>query len=599
MKIEMNNSGGGFVLRNAVKKFARRAGTARSRNGASLAATLLGVLQDMVSDERSLEDVIGAVADSAGVDASAISAMLDAESSECPTAETLLAVATALDVSVDTLKQAAEADGCAYAAVDAEEGEGEGEGDGGGGEPVARQRGPAARNAAATNVALFAQFRQSESARKTAIRAMFKPFLAHGGAEPLLHQCLDDMDVSATTANTRLLAFLGEQSARGGSTTGGNMRMTQDGATRTANGLVLSLAARAGIVPFDPRNEFNGMRLANIARHCLQQQAVSSIPNSDDAVIRMALSRSGFWLAGADGGGHTSADFGHILANVAQKAMLKGWEAAEETFQEWTSVGETSDFKSFKRAGSGEFSDLLQIDEDGEYEYGTMSDYGTLAALLTFGRLFLISRQALINDDLGAFTKLPAKMGGAARRKLGDLAYNILFANAQLGDGVALFHASHNNELTNAPPSVAAIAAMRTAMRTQRDPDNHVSALNIDLAKIITGVNQEDTFAVLRDAQYDPAATVLNMPNSQRGRFDVVSDPRVDSSANPYYWYGAGNPDRFDTVEMTYLNGVQTPFLDQKDTWTVDGASFKVRIDAVASALDYRALTRNPYDGTP
>ena len=37
----------------------------------------------------------------------------------------------------------------------------------------------------------------------------------------------------------------------------------------------------------------------------------------------------------------------------------------------------------------------------------------------------------------------------------------------------------------------------------------------------------------------------------------------------------------------------ETPFLDQQDGWTIDGTSFKVRIDAVAKAIDWRALAKN------
>ncbi|MEL0625302.1 Mu-like prophage major head subunit gpT family protein, partial [Marinomonas arenicola] len=70
--------------------------------------------------------------------------------------------------------------------------------------------------------------------------------------------------------------------------------------------------------------------------------------------------------------------------------------------------------------------------------------------LATYGRLFSISRQTIINDDLQAFTKLPMKMGRAAIRTVGDLVYALLMSNPNMKDGKSLFHADHNNILTAA-----------------------------------------------------------------------------------------------------------------------------------------------------
>ena len=88
------------------------------------------------------------------------------------------------------------------------------------------------------------------------------------------------------------------------------------------------------------------------------------------------------------------------------------------------------------------FGDLDVVYENGEYKYGSFSDLKETLTLLTYGKLFNISRQALINDDLNAFTRIPMSMGRAANRKVGDLAYGVLTANAALNqDSTELFHA--------------------------------------------------------------------------------------------------------------------------------------------------------------
>ena len=89
--------------------------------------------------------------------------------------------------------------------------------------------------------------------------------------------------------------------------------------------------------------------------------------------------------------------------------------------------------------------------------------------MVTFGRLFAITRQAIINDDLSALSDIPARHGEAAARKMGDVAYAVLTANAAMGDSVALFHATHGNLGAAAVVGIAPIAEAIKLMKLQKD----------------------------------------------------------------------------------------------------------------------------------
>jgi hypothetical protein len=105
----------------------------------------------------------------------------------------------------------------------------------------------------------------------------------------------------------------------------------------------------------------------------------------------------------------------------------------------------------------------------------------------------------------------------------------------------------------------------------------------------------EGAAKVVRDSEFEVGASNRNntVPNPVRGTFEVISDARLDlvSASN---WFGAGNPAIYDTIEVAYLDGVDTPTLEQEKGWNVDGVEFKVRLDAGVKALDYRALAKNP-----
>lgn len=235
--------------------------------------------------------------------------------------------------------------------------------------------------------------------------------------------------------------------------------------------------------------------------------------------------------------------------------------------------------------------DAFHIGEGAEYRVATVGERGETVQLATYGKLFSITRQAIINDDLDAFSKIPRKMGRAAIRTVGDLVYAILTSNPTMSDNVALFHEDHKNLLAAAALSTASVDAMRVAMATQKEGK---ATLNIRLKHILVPVALEGTARVVRESEYEVGAASRNntTPNSVRGTFEVVSDARLDTDSAAK-WYGAADAVQHDTVEVSYLDGNQAPTLEQQAGWNVDGVEFKVRMDAGVKALDYRTLAKN------
>ncbi|EJE9653762.1 Clp protease ClpP, partial [Salmonella enterica] len=149
---------------------------------------------------------------------------------------------------------------------------------------------------------------------------------------------------------------------------------------------------------------------------------------------------------------HSTSDFGNILLDVANKSILQGWQEAPETFDIWTKKGQLSDFRIAHRVGMGGFSSLRQVREGAEYKYVTTGDKQATIALATYGELFSITRQAIINDDMNMLTDVPMKLGRAAKATIADLVYDVLISNQKLSsDDVALFDkAKHANVLEKA-----------------------------------------------------------------------------------------------------------------------------------------------------
>lgn len=288
----------------------------------------------------------------------------------------------------------------------------------------------------------------------------------------------------------------------------------------------------------------------------------------------------------------TSSDLPAILGNVANKSLLLGFEQAGETYGDWVdTTGSLSDFKTADLVRAGETQDLDEIGEDGEFKYDKLGDRKEQVKLATYGKILPITRQALINDDLGAITDIPMKHGGAWSRKLGDIVYAVLTANSAMSDGVALFHANHANLGTAGVVSETTIGEMIKLMKLQKDLGGK-RRLNLSPQFFIAPASIEGAAEIFFNSiQFVGDTKGGTRANPYAGnKYTRVYDARLDdASATAFYMAAA----KGKTIKLFFLNGVQTPFMEMRNGWNVDGVEFKVRGDAAAKALDWRGLAKN------
>lgn len=323
------------------------------------------------------------------------------------------------------------------------------------------------------------------------------------------------------------------------------------------------------------QNDLAALTLRELARECLTRAGHRAPMNVLEMVGR-AL---------------TSSDLPYILSAAASKSLFEGYETADNTWQAWCGVGSVPDFKTLSIVRPSEMSDLDEIPESAEYKYGVASDAREQVALATYGKLFRISRQAIINDDLGAMTDIPAGHGEAAARKVGDVAYAVLTANANMADGVALFYSTHGNLASSGgAPGVSTLAAGIAAMKKQKDIAGK-RRLNIKPQFFIAPVALEGACEQLFLSNLEGTQAKPGQVNPYTGNyFARAYDPRLDDSSTTA-WYLAGPKGK--TVTVFFLGGNQAPYMEELKTWNADGVEYKVRIDAAAKAVDWRALYKN------
>lgn len=287
-----------------------------------------------------------------------------------------------------------------------------------------------------------------------------------------------------------------------------------------------------------------------------------------------------------------TGDFSALLSNVASKRLRSAYDENPGSYVLWARrAPDAPDFKEISVVQMSGAPDLLQTNEAGEFQYGTMTDSGEKYKVITYGRIVTLTRQAMVNDDLRGFDRMIQAFAGSARRLENRLVYSQLTANAALSDGVALFHATHGN-LDTAALSIAALGGARTAMRLQKGLQSE--ELNLSPSYLIVPAALEQTAYNLTSANYVPAkpSDINEFRAGGKAALTPIVEPLLDN-ASPSAWYLAANSGQVDTVEYCYLSGSEGPSIESETSFLRDGISMRCRHDFATKAIDHRGLYKS------
>lgn len=359
------------------------------------------------------------------------------------------------------------------------------------------------------------------------------------------------------------------------------VRMGQDETDKFRSAAVDGLLLRGSIAvakPADGADAFRGMRLLRLAEDCVERSTGRRTRfDNDEDLIREALSGA--------------SAFPGILSATANKSMAMAYQAVPTTFQLWTGTGSNSDFKGATAYRLSEADELEKLTEQGEFKHSEITEASVTKSIASYGRSFSITRKAIINDDMGALSTIPAKYGAAARRMINKMVYAI-FANNPIIEKAALFHADHSNLAgTAAALSVNSLGKAKAEMAKQKNIGGK-EYLNLQPAFLIVPSDLEVIAAQLISSVVDPSKNNAT-PNPFANKLSVVSDP-ILSGQSATAWYLATAPGMADTIEVTYLNGRQEPTMESQVSFEVLGMKYRIYLDVGVNLLDFRGLYKNP-----
>jgi hypothetical protein len=301
------------------------------------------------------------------------------------------------------------------------------------------------------------------------------------------------------------------------------------------------------------------------------------------AVLRFAFGR------GIEAG-FSTIDIGGILSNVANKFLLEGFFSVERTWRNICAVRNVSDFKtvtSYRLIGKDQYE---LVAPGGELKQGTLGNEQFTNKADTYGLVLSIDRRDIINDDLGAITTVPRKLGRGSGLKINDVFWTIFLNNA------AFFTAGNKNYLTGAATALGidGLTAAEVAFMDQVDGDGKPIGIMPVILLVPTALSaigsQLYKSLELRDTT---ANAKFPVANPHQGKFRVEVSRYL---ANAVYtgnsakaWYLLSDPNDLPVIEVAFLNGQESPTIETAEAdFNVLGVQMRGYHDFGVALQDFR-----------
>lgn len=333
-------------------------------------------------------------------------------------------------------------------------------------------------------------------------------------------------------------------------------------------------------------NEYRGMSLLDLAREACEKSGINTRGMSKREVARAAL-------FGVDSMGRaymSVSDFPIILGNTINRTLRAAYELAPRTFMPFTRQVSAADFRAMTRVQMGDISDFDKISEGQEYKRGSFGEAKESYAVEKFGKIIPLTWEALVNDDLSAFSRIPQMIAEAAAQKQSDIVWGILIDNAAMADGTALFHANHGNLGTPGALGLTTMAEGRKLLRKQTSIGGRF--LNLTASYLLVAPEKEQDAFIYTSKNYVPTEPAKINPEFNTSLKPIV-EPRLSALNNGLAHFFVADPSRIDTIEYAFLEGDGELFTEQRTGFDVDGLEVKARMVFGAKAIDWRGMVKN------
>ncbi len=290
--------------------------------------------------------------------------------------------------------------------------------------------------------------------------------------------------------------------------------------------------------------------------------------------------------------GFSTVDIGGILSNVANKFLLDGFFSVERVWRNICALRSVRDFKtvtSYRLVGKDQYEIVAP---GGELKHGTLGEESYANRADTYGLMLSVDRRDIINDDLGAITTVPRKLGRGSGLKINDVFWSVFLANS------SFFSAGNANYVSGADTvlGIDGLTKGEVTFMDQVDADNKPIGIMPSILLVPTALSAMAMVLhkslEIRDTTSSTKYPVAN-PHAGKFRTEVsryLSNSRY-TGASSKAWYLLADPGDLPVIEVAFLNGQESPTIETAE------ADFNVLGVQMRGYHDFGVALQDPRGG--
>jgi hypothetical protein len=291
--------------------------------------------------------------------------------------------------------------------------------------------------------------------------------------------------------------------------------------------------------------------------------------------------------------GFSTVNIANVLSNVANKFLSQGWNAVDMTPLRISKIRSVSDFKTITTVSLTGNLTFEKVGASGEIPHGELGDLTYTNKIDTYAKMLAITRQDYYNDDLGALTDVPKKLGRGSALKLNDIFWTEFLNNA------GFFTSGNANVNTGvADATLGGLAATEVIFMSQTDPDGYPLGVQPKIWLVPTAIKPAALSLMTSQKIVDGTATAAQGDgNIWLNRYRVESSPYMSNATFTGYsaqaTYTLADPEEMPVIEIAALNGRVEPIIETADAeFNVLGTAMRGYSDVGVNLQEYRGGVR-------
>ena len=324
--------------------------------------------------------------------------------------------------------------------------------------------------------------------------------------------------------------------------------------------------------------EAHEMTLMEMAKEVVTKE-IGRQPKSKAETFRHAFASTGI--------------FPKLLEDAVNKRLLAMYTALPATWRAVSRVVSAPDFKDVNFYGYDGTPKLELLREGGEIRHDKTFEESDSYQVKTYAKGFSVTRNAIINDDLGFLSRKPAEFARAAVTLESDTVWELITGNKNVFGGKLFQTGTGRRGNTGSANALnaAGIAAGMVNMTTRMDRNGN-TILGIQPTMLVTSEAKRFEASRLLSTALTPDQT-SNVVPSYVSSLQLITEPRLDNASQANIWYLFASPGMAPVIEAAYFRGSSAPQVQRDESHSPLGMTMTAYHDFGAKAVDYYGVYRS------